>query len=54
MIYKQLCVFFFFLKKNVRYRGIIFKKEIENYKKLKPNETFEFIDWDKNEDEKKI
>ena len=26
----------------------MFKNEIENRKKLKPNETFEFIDWDKN------
>ena len=38
----------FFLKKELRYRGIIFKNEIENRKKLKPNRTFEFIDWDKN------
>ena len=49
-----MCIFFFFLKKNVRYRRIIFKKEIENYKKLKLNGTFAFIDWDKNLDEKKI
>ena len=26
----------------------MFKKEIENQKKLNPNGTFEFIDWDKN------
>ena len=26
----------------------MFKNEIENRKKLKPNRTFEFIDWDKN------
>ena len=26
----------------------MFKNEIENRKKLKPNGTFEFIDWDKN------
>ena len=26
----------------------MFKNEIENRKKLKPNEAFEFIDWDKN------
>ena len=26
----------------------MFKNEIENCKKLKPNGTFEFINWDKN------
>ena len=26
----------------------MFKNEIENRKKLKPNTTFEFIDWNKN------
>ena len=26
----------------------MFKNEIENHKKLKPNETFEFIELDKN------
>ena len=26
----------------------MFKNEIKNRKKLKPNETFKFIDWDKN------
>ena len=31
----------------------MFKNEIENRKKLKPNGTFEFIDWDKNCDKKK-
>ena len=31
----------------------MFKNEIENYKKLKPNGTFEFIDCDKNSDKKK-
>ena len=37
--------------KEVRYHGIVFKNKIENCKKLKPNVTFEFIDWDKNLDE---
>ena len=32
----------------------MFKNEIENRKKLKPNGTFEFIDWDKNCDKNKI
>ena len=31
----------------------MFKNEIKNRKKLKPNGTFEFIDWDKNCDKKK-
>ena len=28
----------------------MFKNKIENCKKLKPNKTFGFIDWDKNSD----
>ena len=28
----------------------MFKNEIENRKNLKPDGTFEFIDWDKNFD----
>ena len=31
----------------------MFKNEIENSKKLKLKETFEFIDWDKNCDKSK-
>ena len=26
----------------------MFKNEIENHMKLKPNGTFDFVDWDKN------
>ena len=31
----------------------MFKNKIKNYKKLKLNGTFEFIDWDKNCDKLK-
>ena len=48
-----VCVCIYILKKEVRQCGIMFKSEIKNCKKLKPNGTFEFIDWDKNCDKKK-
>ena len=46
-------IFIYFFKERGKVTGIMFKNEIKNRKKLKPNGTFEFIDWDKNCDKKK-